>query len=93
MQSTLPECAKQAVKMCGQEAQVNKVEDIQKIMAYGVMFTPALVVDGVMKVVGKASQTGRDQEMDRVKRVRKEKISMRVHRMSGSDSDAFFYWL
>ena len=42
-----------AVKMSGQEAQVNKVEDIQKIMAYGVMSTPALVVDGVVKVVGK----------------------------------------
>lgn len=42
-----------AVKMSGKEAQVNKVEDIQKIMAYGVMSTPALVVDGVVKVVGK----------------------------------------
>jgi small redox-active disulfide protein 2 len=42
-----------AVKMSGQEAQVNKVEDIQKIMAYGVMSTPALVVDGVVKVAGK----------------------------------------
>ena len=42
-----------AVKMSGQEAQVNKVEDIQKIMAYGVMSTPALVVDGVVKVMGK----------------------------------------
>ena len=42
-----------AVKMSGQEAQVNKVEDIQKIMSYGVMSTPALVVDGVVKVVGK----------------------------------------
>lgn len=42
-----------AVKMSGQEAQVNKVEDIQKIMAYGVMSTPALVVDGAVKVAGK----------------------------------------
>ena len=42
-----------AVKMSGQEAQVTKVEDIQKIMAYGVMSTPALVVDGVVKVAGK----------------------------------------
>jgi len=30
-----------------------KVEDIQKIMAYGVMMTPALVVDGQVKVTGK----------------------------------------
>ena len=42
-----------AVEMSGKEAQVAKVEDIQKIMAYGVMSTPALVVDGVVKVVGK----------------------------------------
>jgi small redox-active disulfide protein 2 len=42
-----------AVKMSGKEAEVTKVEDIQKIMAYGVMSTPALVVDGVVKVAGK----------------------------------------
>ena len=42
-----------AVKMSGKEVQVTKVEDIQKIMAYGVMSTPALVVDGVVKVAGK----------------------------------------
>jgi small redox-active disulfide protein 2 len=42
-----------AVKMSGKEVQVTKVEDIQKIMAYGVMSTPALVLDGVVKVSGK----------------------------------------
>jgi small redox-active disulfide protein 2 len=42
-----------AAKMIGKEAEVTKVEDIQKIMAYGVMSTPALVVDGVVKVAGK----------------------------------------
>ncbi len=42
-----------AVKMSGQEAQVTKVEDIKKIAAYGVISTPALVVDGVVKVAGK----------------------------------------
>ncbi|MBP2629359.1 MAG: redox-active disulfide protein 2, partial [Firmicutes bacterium] len=30
-----------------------KVEDIKTIMSYGVMTTPALVVDGVVKVSGK----------------------------------------
>ena len=35
------------------ECQVEKVSDIQKIMAYGVMMTPALVVDGDVKVSGK----------------------------------------
>lgn len=45
--------ALEAVKMSGKEVQVAKVEDIQKIMAYGVMSTPALVVDGVVKAAGK----------------------------------------
>jgi small redox-active disulfide protein 2 len=42
-----------AVNLSGKEVEVTKVEDIQKIMAYGVMSTPALVVDGVVKVAGK----------------------------------------
>jgi small redox-active disulfide protein 2 len=42
-----------AVRMSGQEAQVTKVEDIQKIASYGVMSVPALVVDGLVKVAGK----------------------------------------
>lgn len=45
-----------AVKLSGQEVQVTKVGDLQKIMQYGVMSTPALVVDGVVKAVGKVSK-------------------------------------
>lgn len=45
--------AVEAVKQSGKEVEVVKVEDIQKIMAYGVMSTPALVVDGVVKAKGK----------------------------------------
>lgn len=30
-----------------------KVQDIKKISSYGVMITPAMVVDGVVKVAGK----------------------------------------
>jgi small redox-active disulfide protein 2 len=45
--------ALEAVKLSGKEVQVTKVEDIQKIMSYGVMSTPALVIDGVVKVAGK----------------------------------------
>jgi small redox-active disulfide protein 2 len=37
----------------GLECNIEKVEDIQKIMAYGVMMTPALVVDGKVKLTGK----------------------------------------
>ena len=35
------------------EAEVIKVEDIKKIMDYGVMITPALAVDGEVKSSGK----------------------------------------
>ena len=45
--------ALEAVKQSGKEAEVVKVEDVQKIMAYGVMSTPALVLDGVVKAKGK----------------------------------------
>ena len=42
-----------AVKMSGKQVEVAKVEDIKKIMGYGVLSTPALVIDGVVKVAGK----------------------------------------
>ncbi len=35
------------------DAVIEKVEDIQKIIAFGVMSTPALVVDEVVKSTGK----------------------------------------
>lgn len=45
--------ALEAVKQSGKEVQVVKVEDIKKIMDYGVLSTPALVIDGVVKAAGK----------------------------------------
>jgi len=41
------------VKQLGIEAEVVKVQDIKTITNYGVLVTPALVVDGVVKVAGK----------------------------------------
>jgi protein-disulfide isomerase len=38
----------------GIQAEVVKVQDIKTITNYGVLITPALVVDGVVKVAGKA---------------------------------------
>lgn len=35
------------------EAEVTKVEDINEIMKFGVMMTPALVVDGEVMVMGR----------------------------------------
>ncbi|WP_419767331.1 thioredoxin family protein [Arcobacter sp.] len=49
----LEENAKKAVADAKIFAQVEKVEDIQKIMEYGVMSTPALVINGEVKSTGK----------------------------------------
>ena len=51
--NALDKSAKQAAKELGIDAEFVKVEDIKEIMKYGVMNTPALVVDGVVKVSGK----------------------------------------
>jgi small redox-active disulfide protein 2 len=45
--------AEEAAKFSGIEYQLNKVTDIMDITNYGVMTTPALVIDGEIKVVGK----------------------------------------
>ncbi len=45
--------AEAAVAAAGVEAQLEKVEKIVDIMKFGVMSTPALVVDGAVKSVGK----------------------------------------
>jgi small redox-active disulfide protein 2 len=49
----LEENVKKAVEELGIEASIEKVTDIKKIVEYGVMQTPALVVDEDVKVVGK----------------------------------------
>jgi small redox-active disulfide protein 2 len=49
----LEEDVKKAVAQIGGFHEVKKVEDIVEIMNYGVMSTPALVVDGEVKSVGK----------------------------------------
>jgi small redox-active disulfide protein 2 len=43
----------EAARLSGKQVEVIKVEDLQKIMAYGVLSTPALAIDGVVKVAGK----------------------------------------
>ncbi len=50
---TLFENTKKAVAKKGAFAQIEKVEDMVKIMEYGVMNTPALVIDGEVKFTGK----------------------------------------
>lgn len=43
----------EAVKATGIQAEIEKVTDIEKIMEYGVMMTPALAIDGIVKSSGK----------------------------------------
>ena len=45
--------AMEAVRLVGKEIEVAKIQDIKKIMNYGVLSTPALAIDGVVKVAGK----------------------------------------
>ncbi len=45
--------AEQALAELGVTAELEKVSDIDRIMGFGVMMTPALAVDGEVKVVGK----------------------------------------
>lgn len=49
----LTELTMEAAAQLNMECNIVKVEDIQQIMAYGVMMTPALVVDGIVKAAGK----------------------------------------
>ena len=49
----LYELVQEVVKELDCDANVIKVEDIQQIMNRGVMITPALVIDGEVKVAGR----------------------------------------
>ncbi len=42
-----------AAKASGVDYELEKVTELNQIMSFGVMMTPALVVDGEVKVVGK----------------------------------------
>ncbi len=49
----LAENTEAAAKELGLECTIEKVTDINEIMQFGVMITPALAIDGQVKVVGK----------------------------------------
>jgi small redox-active disulfide protein 2 len=49
----LTDHTEQAAKALGLEYTLEKVTDINDIIAFGVMATPALVVDGEVKVAGR----------------------------------------
>ena len=49
----LAELTENTAKELGIEYEIEKVTDINEIMKFGVMMTPALAVDGQVKAVGK----------------------------------------
>jgi len=49
----LTENAEAAAQELGIDYEIEKVTDINEIMKFGVMVTPALAIDGDVKVVGK----------------------------------------
>lgn len=51
----LTENAEAAAKELGVEYSIEKVTDINEIMKFAVMMTPALVIDGDVKSVGKVA--------------------------------------
>jgi small redox-active disulfide protein 2 len=55
--------AEEAVKQSGVEATVEKITDINVITGFGVMMTPALAIDGEVKLVGKVASPGEIQKL------------------------------
>jgi len=51
----LTENAEMAAKEMGLDYELEKVTDINQIMSFGVMLTPALAVDGTVKISGKVA--------------------------------------
>ena len=59
----LAENAATAVEAIEGEYEIEKVTDINEIMKFGVMVTPALVIDGQVQVTGKVADVGAIKEM------------------------------
>lgn len=53
----LKENAETALKQANVEADVVKIEDINEIVKFGVMSTPALAIDGEVKIAGKVASS------------------------------------
>ena len=50
---TLFENAQKAAQEAGADALVEKIEDIQQIMAFEILMPPGLVIDGVVRAAGR----------------------------------------
>jgi len=59
----LTENAETAAKELGIDYEIEKITNINDIMNFGVMMTPALAVDGEVKVVGKVASVEEIKEL------------------------------
>ncbi|TSA01019.1 MAG: thioredoxin family protein [Deltaproteobacteria bacterium] len=59
----LVEATEEAARHLGIPYRIEKVTEIEKIMAFGVMSTPALAIDGMVKFSGKVPTT---EEIERI---------------------------
>jgi small redox-active disulfide protein 2 len=59
----LAENAEAAAQALGLQCDIKKVTEINEIMKFGVMMTPALVIDGQVKTIGKVPTP---QEIERM---------------------------
>jgi len=60
---TLAGNAKTAVEGLGLACEIVKVTDMNEIVSRGVMMTPALAIDGVVKTIGKVTGVNEIQEL------------------------------
>ncbi|PXY01455.1 redox-active disulfide protein 2 [Marinifilum breve] len=60
---TLAEAAKKAVEELAIDANVEKIDDMVKILSYGVMSTPALVINEKVVVSGKVPSVSEIKEL------------------------------
>lgn len=59
----LAEQTERAVQELGLDTEVEKVTEINEILDFGVMMTPALAIDGKVKIVGKVPAIDELKEM------------------------------
>ena len=61
--NTLEKVTKQALEELGIKATMEKIEDIQKIMSYGIMRTPGLIIDGKVIITGQVPRVSELKEI------------------------------
>lgn len=54
---------RKAVEEMGVTADIQKVEDIEKIMAYNIFSTPAVVIDEVVRIKGRVPNVNEIKEL------------------------------